>query len=573
MSKIARLRLAFHIEQLDERMLLRECSQLFHQRVHAELSQLIKRLAKRISQPRSIERLTIDLGRLNAADWPNQWRTCLLQRVERALIDELARAKQSKPDRLLELAQRVDVDKQETSAVWRSFTRDVDSAVREEAQDLFDVWIRWLHTGVWIAPVLWQAVGPDTWLCAALRKMPLSVMPCHAVDYAAQVAAACLQEPILRRLRRTFGRTTLITLAAWLTDDTSTIGYAKARIHEGGSTEQTIQPADAMPGGQRHANASGGADEGLPWAALAYFQTHTTVPVPPVTGNAATATHTARFHLRALLEAHPVLRPQVRRWVVQLCATPALYDIWAAYEARYLEPATPGFATRTEAPNEKIPARQPAAWVNASNEKIPARGAPHAVSAKLTDWRERAVSSPTALYRVNHALTTGALPVLSAGLVLLWPLLPGLFRELALLSADRFIDADAPLIAAGWLDELAWGDDTVVEWRLPVNKLLCGVPLDAVLPDWLPDPAVRVWLNNWLTALPACLPGLHRCGVTDVRQLFLQRSGTLIYRPDERWTLRIEPHAADVLLRDIPWPLEQVWLPWLTVPITVEWCR
>ena len=162
------------------------------------------------------------------------------------------------------------------------------------------------------------------------------------------------------------------------------------------------------------------------------------------------------------------------------------------------------------------------------------------------------------------------LPVTNAGVVLLWPLLPGLFQQLRLVNEQRFVDVAAQYQAVGWLDSLSWGDATPVEWRTPLNKLLCALPLDEPLPDWLPDSDRTAQLDAWLDALPERLPGLQRCGVIDLRQLFLQRPGTLTQQA-RQWTIHVKSDASDLLLRAIPWSRQQVLLPWCACPLLIDW--
>jgi hypothetical protein len=54
-----------------------------------------------------------------------------------------------------------------------------------------------------------------------------------------------------------------------------------------------------------------------------------------------------------------------------------------------------------------------------------------------------------------------------------------------------------------------------------------------------------------------------------MRSLFLQRPGTL-YRRKSHWTLQVQPDVSDILLADIPWPLDHLMLPWLEAPIKIE---
>lgn len=608
MSKIDRLRLSFKAEQFDGHALLRECSQLFHQRVLADLDQLIHRLATRTSRPRLIKRLVIDLGVLDASGWKEQWRTRLLQRLEQALIEELARAEQNRANE--------------------------DSMT---PHDESEAWMHWLHTGVGTASAAPSLSAMNMQAHPAMPAAPVTQLTESAMRTVRTRLQQWLQmNPVLRSaVRRRLAQLCAIPALQdiWAAYEAQHPEQAKldslTRAAQGipltpyspDAIAESIRPAsdavsaqqDAIwPDASEHApdmpyrmnpaivpnelaglsagfgllwpllpgvlralernKPAADTDDALLWTALESFQSHPAMPTTSAMQVTEKAIHTARTRLQQWLQANPVLRPAVRHRLAQLCAIPALKDIWAAYEAQHPEPAKADSLARA-AQDISSATRLPDA-IAGSN-----RPAPEAVSAQRT-VRPDAPVLPDTPDRINRSRDRNAafipseFAVLSAGLVLLWPMLPGLFRTLALLDdANHFIDASAPLIAAGWLDELAWGDDTVAEWRTPVNKLLCGVALDAMLPDWQPDPTVRAQLNGWLAALPSRLPGLHRCSVTDVRQLFLQRPGMLTRQPNKRWTLQVEPHAADVLLHMIPWPLEQVWLPWCNDLLCVEWRR
>ncbi|MCG1053443.1 hypothetical protein KQH49_00090 [Mycetohabitans sp. B5] len=781
MSKIDRLRLSFKAEQFDGHALLRECSQLFHQRVLADLDQLIHRLAKRTSRPRLIKRLVVDLGVLDASVWKEQWRTRLLQRVEQALIEELARAEQDRAN-------------------------DDSMTPHDESE----AWVHWLQMGVETASAAPSLSAMSVQAHPAMPAAPVTQLTESAMRTVRTRLQQWLQaNPVLRpAVRHRLAQLCAIPAlqGIWAAYEAQHPEPAKldSLTHAAQGIPLTTYSSDAIADSNRPTPEAVPAQQGtiwpdasvrapdmsyrmnpaivpnepagfsagfgllwpllpgvfrafesnkpatdtgdaLLWAALESFQSHPAMPTSSAMQITEKAIHIARTRLQQWLQANPVLRSAVRHRLAQLCAIPALQDIWAAYEAQHPEPAKADSLTHaaqdipsaTRLPDaiagpdrpasEAVPAQQGAIWPDASvrapdmlyrmnpaivsNEPAglsagfgllwplfpgvfralesnkpaadtddallwaalesfqphPARAtssamqitekAIHTARTRLQQWLQaNLVLRPAVRHRLaqlcaipmlqdiwaayeahhpepakadnlaraaqdipsatrlpdaiagsnrpvleavpastvrpdapvlpdtpdrmnrsrdrNAAFVPAEFAVLNAGLVLLWPMLPGLFRTLALLDdANHFIDVSAPSIAAGWLDELAWGDDTVAEWRTPVNKLLCGVALDAMLPDWQPDPTVRVQLSGWLAALPSRLPGLHRCGVTDVRQLFLQRPGMLTHQPNKRWTLQVEPHAADVLLHAIPWPLEQVWLPWCNDLLCVEWSR
>lgn len=167
--------------------------------------------------------------------------------------------------------------------------------------------------------------------------------------------------------------------------------------------------------------------------------------------------------------------------------------------------------------------------------------------------------------------TLGPWPVSNAGLVLFWPLLPGLFSRWGLLDEGRFIDRRAQDSAVCWLDEWLWADRAQAQWRTPLTKLLCGMELEASLFPWCePEVPAMTRLDELLEAFLAQTPTLARCGTDDARTWFLQRSGWL-HCKDQQWTLQVEEDACDVLLFDLPWSKNQVVLPWMNSPLKVLW--
>ena len=162
-------------------------------------------------------------------------------------------------------------------------------------------------------------------------------------------------------------------------------------------------------------------------------------------------------------------------------------------------------------------------------------------------------------------------PVSCAGMALLWPMLPGLFRHLGLLEGKQFVSLQAQRRAAGCLSWLALRQNEPPP-EAGVSRLLCGLPTEGeITPEDMPDEVTREQLRQWLTGLPASLQSTwQKLSAEDIRQWFLLRPGWISPEPGKT-ILRIQPEAFDVLLNDWSWPVNVVPLPWLEYPLTIHW--
>ena len=221
----------------------------------------------------------------------------------------------------------------------------------------------------------------------------------------------------------------------------------------------------------------------------------------------------------------------------------------------------------------------------------PSPAIPSELGAALLDTLKKALERKTALTRQlappgtssaeKEALAassfsdTDEIYVGNAGLVVLWPFLGNFFARQGLLEEEKFRDAAAAQRAVGLLQYLATGEDAgdaaAPEYLLPLNKALCGMPLEEVF-DFGP-PLTRAEIeacNDLLGAVIQQAPILREMSIAGFRASFLLRKGQLSSR-DGAWLLRVERETHDVVLDRFPWSVNLVKLPWMEAMMQVEW--
>jgi hypothetical protein len=158
----------------------------------------------------------------------------------------------------------------------------------------------------------------------------------------------------------------------------------------------------------------------------------------------------------------------------------------------------------------------------------------------------------------------------NAGLVILWPFLGHFFARLGLLDGKQFTDQAARQRAVGLLHYVAAERD-FPEYLLPLNKVLCGMPLAEVFDFGPPlSESEAEECMDLLRAAIAQAPILRDMSVAGFQGTFLLRRGVLSER-DGAWLLRVERETYDIVLDAFPWGWEWVKLPWMEAPLRVEW--
>lgn len=160
-----------------------------------------------------------------------------------------------------------------------------------------------------------------------------------------------------------------------------------------------------------------------------------------------------------------------------------------------------------------------------------------------------------------------------AGVVLVAPFLPQLFRQLNLLAdkGGTFKDEQAAFRAVALLAYIGRGKSVVPEYELILEKLLCGisiqqpVPLDSELTlseMQEADEMLNAVVGHW-TVLKS---------VAGLREGFFEREG-ILQDMGSTWLLRVERKSYDMLFdhRPPPWGFRVLRFSWNPKVVETEW--
>lgn len=175
------------------------------------------------------------------------------------------------------------------------------------------------------------------------------------------------------------------------------------------------------------------------------------------------------------------------------------------------------------------------------------------------DQEEKPYADDTGIYIKN------------AGAVLLWPFLKNYFDKVGLLAGDKFKSTEEQNRAVVLLQHAISGDDEFAEYLLPLNKIMCGMPVDEPLKTGLKISAkekaesetmIRSAIETW--------KAIGKVSVEGLRESFLKREGRLKLTSNG-WSLKVERKTIDILLDKLPWMISMVKLKWMKQMIYVDW--
>ena len=184
---------------------------------------------------------------------------------------------------------------------------------------------------------------------------------------------------------------------------------------------------------------------------------------------------------------------------------------------------------------------------------------------------KREIKTPVAKKIEKEQIDEEILFVDNAGLIILWPFLSTLFKLTGLKDDKNFKDEICQNRAIQLLQYAATGHCSHDETNLTINKVLCGLDLNAPLiktaeltiaEKELVDSLLKEVIRQWSILRDTSINGL--------REIFLQRKGSLMQKTDENM-LTVEPKSFDVLLDNIPWSITSIKLSWVEKLLLVKW--
>jgi hypothetical protein len=159
----------------------------------------------------------------------------------------------------------------------------------------------------------------------------------------------------------------------------------------------------------------------------------------------------------------------------------------------------------------------------------------------------------------------------NAGLILVHPFLETLFEHLELTIENKWINVVSQQKAILISEFLITGHAEFEEFNLILNKILCGIGIDEIVPTTIElNEETKTECYNLLKAVITHWEVLKNTSADGLREAFLQRNGKLS-RVDDGWLIQVEQKAIDVLLNQLPWGIGIIKLPWMNEMLHVEW--
>lgn len=186
---------------------------------------------------------------------------------------------------------------------------------------------------------------------------------------------------------------------------------------------------------------------------------------------------------------------------------------------------------------------------------------------------------PSLSARVGNKLTkpyiaigrNESITVKNAGIVLLNNYIPLLFERLSIMEKSRIFREGTQQYAVHYLQYLVTGLTQTEEFLLPLNKILCGLPLSTPVENQIEiSTGDKDLMDGLIKAAISYWPAIGNTSVQGFRGNWLVRDG-LLSEADEHWQLLVDKRSYDVLIGKLPFSFSVIKFPWMTKPLKVTW--
>ena len=162
--------------------------------------------------------------------------------------------------------------------------------------------------------------------------------------------------------------------------------------------------------------------------------------------------------------------------------------------------------------------------------------------------------------------------VKNAGIVILNNFLVMLLERLELLDdRENFKDANSQLYALHCLQYVVTGLTDLEDALLPLNKLLCGLPISTVVTNSIVISGEEESLiNGLIKAAISYWPSVGDSSIFGFRSNWLIRDGLLTEKED-CWELTVEKRPYDLLIYKSPFSFSIIKYTWMEKPLHVIW--
>jgi hypothetical protein len=181
------------------------------------------------------------------------------------------------------------------------------------------------------------------------------------------------------------------------------------------------------------------------------------------------------------------------------------------------------------------------------------------------------ISKPLVQRRKDISVIRTGVTIMNAGLVLLNSYIPLLFERSGLTIDKKMLGLTSHLNAVHYLQYVATGLNNTEESLLPLNKILCGVPINHPIQDeaFISDEHKKL-IEGLIGAVIEHWPAIGNSTIEGFRGNWLVREGLLI-EFDDKWELTVEKRAYDLLINKSMFSFSIIKYPWMDKPLHVNW--